>query len=75
MSVRRLPATAVVAGGIAAYVAIVRSRLLRFGATDAEVEHSLPGDESIEEPDLVATRAITIAAPADQIWPWMVGRW
>lgn len=32
---------------------------------------ALPGDELVPEADLVATRAITIRANADAIWPWI----
>src|SRR6478672_2909691 len=43
---------------------------LRWGATDAEVARSMAGDVVVAAPDFVATRAITIAAPADAVWPW-----
>jgi hypothetical protein len=43
----------------------------RWGATDLEVRRAMPGDDVI--PDAASTtRAITIAAPADQVWPWLV---
>jgi hypothetical protein len=32
---------------------------------------SLPGDDLIVSPDLTATRAITVRASADQVWPWI----
>ncbi|HYO19997.1 MAG TPA: hypothetical protein VES02_15170, partial [Dermatophilaceae bacterium] len=32
----------------------------------------LPGDELVPGADLVATRAITIAAPPCDVWPWLV---
>ncbi len=56
----------------AAGTALARSRSLRWGATDDELAAALPGDELIGRPDLVATRAITIDATADQVWPWVV---
>jgi hypothetical protein len=31
----------------------------------------LPGDELLPSPDGVATRAITIDAPASAVWPWL----
>jgi hypothetical protein len=31
----------------------------------------VPGDEPLEEADGVATRAITIDAPASAVWPWI----
>ena len=41
------------------------------GATDAEVSARLPGDDLLEDADGVATRAITIDAPASAVWPWI----
>lgn len=55
----------------AAYVLLARPRLLRWGATGQESDEPLPGDDLIANADLTATRAITIRAPADQVWPWI----
>ncbi len=51
---------------------LVRRRHLRWGATDEEVIAPLLGDDSITEPDYVSTRALTIAAAPEQVWPWLV---
>jgi hypothetical protein len=32
----------------------------------------MPGDDLVEQPQQVATRAITINAPASVVWPWLV---
>jgi hypothetical protein len=61
----------IAAGAAAAYIFFARPRLLRWGATDEEFEESLPGDDLIVNPNLVASRAITIRASADQVWPWI----
>lgn len=56
------------------YAAVVRPRLNRWGATDAEALGTLPGDE-LPSPTgyrRVSTRAITVDAPAAAIWPWIV---
>jgi hypothetical protein len=53
------------------YRAVVRRRLLNWGADDAEVAARLPGDELLEDADGVATRAITIRAPRSAVWPWL----
>ena len=45
---------------------------LRWGATDFEVDASLPGDELQPHAQFRATRAITIAAPPEVVWPWLV---
>ena len=51
---------------------VLRVRYNRWGATDDEVEASMPGDELVTTPRLGYTRAITIAAPPDRVWPWLV---
>jgi hypothetical protein len=45
---------------------------LRWGATDAEVVSAMPGDEIVPDASFTATRAITIAALPEQVWPWIV---
>ena len=55
----------------AAYILFGRPRQLRWGASALECEASLPGDDLIVSPDLVATRAITVRASADRVWPWI----
>jgi hypothetical protein len=45
---------------------------LRWGATNAEVAAAMPGDEIVPAASFTATRAITIAAPPEQVWPWIV---
>jgi hypothetical protein len=43
----------------------------RWGATDEEIRRAMPGDDLI--PDAASTTgAITIAAPPEQAWPWLV---
>ena len=53
------------------YWKLLRRPILNWGATDAEAHARLPGDELLEEADGVATRAITIDAPASAVWPWI----
>jgi hypothetical protein len=36
------------------------------------VEESLPGDEIVPHPRMTSTHAVTIDAPADEVWPWLV---
>lgn len=43
-----------------------------WGATREEVRMRLPGDGMLPPPFNVSTRAITINAPAESIWPWIV---
>ena len=59
--------------GVTAFVyqLLLRRPILKWGATDAEARARLPGDELLAEADGVATRAITINAPAAAVWPWI----
>ena len=68
---RRYVMSVIAVGAAAAYLLAVRPRQLRWGATDQESDQSLPGDALIANPDLTATRAITVHAAADQVWPWI----
>jgi hypothetical protein len=45
---------------------------LSWGATDAEVAAPMPGDDLVDPAGFVATRAVTIEAPPEQVWPWIV---
>lgn len=62
-------ATAIGAGLI--YRRLLRQPILTWGATAEEAGARLPGDELLEDADGVATRAITIDAPASTVWPWI----
>lgn len=55
-----------------AYLQFFRPWQLRWGATADEVGRTLPGDDVVADPTFNATRAITIAARPDQIWPWLL---
>lgn len=54
------------------YLTIIRPWQLRWGATDAEVARPMAGDDLVQSPTFNATRAVTVAASADEIWPWLV---
>ena len=54
------------------YLRLVRPWQLRWGATDDEVARSLPGDDDVPQPTFNATRAVTIAARPETIWPWLI---
>ena len=55
-----------------AYGRLLRRPILTWGATAAEADGHLAGDELLPDADLVSTRAITIAAPPSAVWPWLV---
>ncbi len=65
-------AGAVATVGPAGYVLFFRRSCLTWGARDDEVAAKLPGDELLPEAGLVTTRAVTIDAPPEAIWPWLV---
>ena len=54
------------------YGAWVRPRLLRWGATDDEVKGPYPGAGLVADGHRGATMAVTIDAPPDHVWPWLV---
>ena len=61
-------------GGAAAlaYAKLGRPAMLRWGATRRELERNLPGDDLLPDPVAEATRALTILAPAEHVWPWLM---
>ena len=59
------------AASAAPYWFALRPRFLRWGATGAEIEDSMPGDDVIPDPTHVATRSVTINAQTEDVWPWL----
>jgi hypothetical protein len=72
-ALRRLGWTA---GGLAlvyvAGVAVIRPVYLGWGTTAAERGSPLPGDDPTVESRYRVDHGITINAPADSVWPWLV---
>jgi hypothetical protein len=60
-----------VATEIAAYL-LWRPRMLDWGATNEEAREPLPGDDRTPRPRVQSTRAVTIGAPPEQVWPWLM---
>lgn len=61
--------------GVAATVALypaMRWWFMRWGADLQEIEADLPGDDLVPDPTTTTTRAITIDAVPEAIWPWLV---
>ena len=65
------PLVALGAAAPAVYLLAVRPWHLRWGATDQEVRKPLPGDELVPEPGIESTRAVTVQAPVEAVWPWL----
>ena len=51
---------------------MLRGRRARWGASEAELARRYPGDELVPEPKWGWTHAVTIRAPAAEVWPWVV---
>jgi hypothetical protein len=56
----------------AAYAFAIRPWMLAWGSTVEERTRRLPGDDVEPDATYVTTRAATIQAPAQAIWPWLV---
>jgi len=54
------------------YAAWVRPRLLRWGASDGEAAGPYPGAGLVPGGKRAATMAVTVDAPPDQVWPWLI---
>lgn len=51
---------------------LLRRRHATWGATPEEVRSALPGDELLAPGASATTRAVTVAAPPERVWPWLV---
>lgn len=63
-----------VAMGVGAVLAAWGSRRVwaNWGSTPEERARAWPGESSIPAPSTATTLAVSIAAPPDQVWPWLV---
>jgi hypothetical protein len=61
-----------IAAAVATALLTARSVLRNWGATKAESSRQLPGDELVPEPATSVTRAVSIDAPAAEVWRWLV---
>jgi hypothetical protein len=63
-------------GSLVAGFAIAEAALIHlgqtYGSTRRERAMRLPGDEIVSTPQVVTNHAITIGAPTDCVWPWLV---
>lgn len=51
---------------------MLRAWRCRRGATEEEILRTLPGDDLVPNPQWRWTHAITIDAPASEVWAWLV---
>lgn len=70
--IKRLAALlGVFAGLVLIYAVAWRPWILSWGANDADRDRPLPGDEVLGATEIGNTRAITIDAPVEKVWPWL----
>jgi hypothetical protein len=55
-----------------AFFGLYRPWHLRWGATPEDLARSMPGDQIVRRAIFNATRAVTIDARPEDIWPWIV---
>jgi hypothetical protein len=60
-----------VAGATAAALQVVHARR-NWGASEAEAAQELPGDDLVPDPAGQTTLAVTVEAPPEEIWSWLV---
>jgi hypothetical protein len=56
----------------AVYLLFLWPWMQTWGATDAEIKATLPGDEIVPDANLRSTKGITIQAPPAAIYPWLL---
>jgi hypothetical protein len=68
----------VVVGGTIAFCIVIvimifvyRPWAINWGATDDEINRTMPGNERMQNPTFSAIRAVTIKAQPEEIWPWI----
>lgn len=71
MSKRLIVALTTAAFGVAVGVRALRW-MTSWGASAAEVSACYPGDELIADPAGITTMAVTVDAPAEQVWRWLI---
>jgi hypothetical protein len=73
MRLRAVLASAALASAVvASYIKWIRPRTMHWGATEEEAARRLPFDDVFPNAPWNATRAVTIEATPQQIWPWLV---
>lgn len=59
-------------GAFAAYELLLKPRMFSWGATPEELSRAYPGDELTPDTLGICTRAITIHATPEEVWPWIM---
>jgi hypothetical protein len=61
-----------VTGLPALFYGAIRPWYLRWGASEADLARPLPCDDWVPHPRMTSTMAISIDAPTERVWPWLV---
>jgi hypothetical protein len=69
---RLLGGIAIVAVILFTAFSLISTAILTWGATPEEAAGVWPGDEILPEPNLMWTHGITIHAPLEKTWPWII---
>jgi hypothetical protein len=64
-------ARALLIGGLLAEALLIRLGRT-YGSTPEERARALPGDEIVPGPEVVTNHAVTIDAPPERVWPWLM---
>jgi hypothetical protein len=59
-------------GAWGAYEYVVKPRMFSWGATPEECSRTWPGDEFTPHTSGICTRAVTVHATPEEIWPWIL---
>jgi hypothetical protein len=64
-------AAGIAAAALTGYDLLVRPRILNWGASSDEQRMQLPGDDIASGVPAQYTKAVTIQAPPEAVWPWL----
>lgn len=63
---------ALCAGATALYLLVLWPWMRTWGATPAEINATLPGDDIVSAPNIRTTKGVTVQAPPQAIYPWLL---
>lgn len=67
-------ATTIIVTGVilSVYHVLLRPWHRQWGAREDEIHRHFPSDEIVSEPSDETTRAVTVEASSEEVWPWIV---
>ncbi len=67
-----VPIVIAAAAIIVLYWIPIRRKFARWGTEPADLTRAMQGDAAVLDPTYAATLAVTVDAPPEDIWPWLV---